>query len=67
MSVLSADDRDNADSIANRHCYSVLKKTGKPPMEPPPMGPAGLFDVCGLQDLMAFDASVGGQAFANGV
>jgi 2-methylisocitrate lyase-like PEP mutase family enzyme len=49
---------------AYRNALNVLKKTGKPPREEN-MGPAALFEVCGLKELVAFDASVGGKAYAS--
>ena len=49
---------------AYRNALSVLKKTGKPPVEQN-MGPMALFEVCGLEELMAFDKSVGGQAYSS--
>lgn len=47
---------------ALQKAYSGLKKQGMSPQESP-MGPSGLFEVCGLKDLMAFDESVGGKAY----
>ncbi|KAK0273448.1 hypothetical protein LTR35_012198 [Friedmanniomyces endolithicus] len=44
--------------------FQTMKKTGKTPEEPK-MGPAGLFEVCGLKELMAFDEAVGGKAYSN--
>ena len=49
---------------AYRNALSVLKKTGKPPREEN-LGPTALFEVCGLKELVAFDASVGGKAYAS--
>lgn len=40
-----------------------LKETGQAPAKEN-MGPSALFEVCGLRDLMAFDESVGGNAYA---
>ncbi|EME82759.1 uncharacterized protein MYCFIDRAFT_36325 [Pseudocercospora fijiensis CIRAD86] len=40
----------------------ALKKTGQPPLDQK-MGPAALFETCGLKELMAFDESVGGKAY----
>ncbi|KAK4626551.1 2,3-dimethylmalate lyase [Fulvia fulva] len=40
----------------------ALKTTGQPPSDQK-MGPRALFETCGLKDLMAFDESVGGQAY----
>ncbi|KAK4542752.1 hypothetical protein LTR36_006128 [Oleoguttula mirabilis] len=42
--------------------YGAIKKTGKTPEEQR-MGPGALFEVCGLEDLMAFDEGVGGKAY----
>lgn len=39
-----------------------LKRTGKRPDEQA-MGPSKLFDMCGLEELKAFDESVGGKAY----
>lgn len=47
---------------AYTNALKILKKTGKPPVEEN-MGPTALFEVCGLKELMAFDASVGGKAY----
>lgn len=47
---------------AYRNALGVLRKTGKPPVEEN-MGPKALFEVCGLNELMAFDESVGGKAY----
>jgi 2-methylisocitrate lyase-like PEP mutase family enzyme len=47
---------------ALRNALESLKITGKPPKEQE-MGPAALFETCGLKELMAFDASVGGKAY----
>ncbi|SMQ49702.1 unnamed protein product [Zymoseptoria tritici ST99CH_3D7] len=47
---------------ALRQALESLKTTGKPPAEQK-MGPGALFETCGLKDLMAFDASVGGKAY----
>lgn len=47
---------------AYRQALEVLKKTGQPPKEQA-MGPAALFETCGLKELMAFDESVGGKAY----
>ena len=47
---------------AYRQALEVLKKTGMPPKEQA-MGPQALFEACGLRELMAFDESVGGQAY----
>ncbi|TKA63536.1 hypothetical protein B0A55_10934 [Friedmanniomyces simplex] len=44
--------------------FQTMKKTGKTP-EGPKMGPGGLFEVCGLKDLMAFDEAVGGKAYSS--
>ena len=49
---------------AYQRALEVLKKTGKPPAEQN-MGPQALFQVCGLDELMAFDESVGGQAYSS--
>lgn len=49
---------------AYRRALDVLKKTGEPPKEQN-MGPTALFEVCGLRELMAFDQSVGGKAYAS--
>jgi 2-methylisocitrate lyase-like PEP mutase family enzyme len=49
---------------AYRNALNVLTKTGKPPVEEN-MGPTALFEVCGLRDLMEFDASVGGNAYGS--
>ncbi|KAK3674219.1 hypothetical protein LTR78_006066 [Recurvomyces mirabilis] len=46
-----------------KHAYQTLQKTGMTP-EGPKLGPQGLFDLCGLKDLMAFDESVGGKAYS---
>ncbi len=48
---------------AYRNALNVMKKTGQPPPEQK-MGPAALFEICGLKDLVAFDQSVGGSAYA---
>ncbi|KAF2215643.1 hypothetical protein CERZMDRAFT_65112 [Cercospora zeae-maydis SCOH1-5] len=48
---------------AMRKALHSLKETGQPPMDQK-MGPAALFDTCGLKELMAFDESVGGKAYA---
>lgn len=47
---------------AYQNALNVLKKTGKPPPEQN-MGPRALFEVCGLNELIAFDESVGGKAY----
>ncbi|KAK0844811.1 hypothetical protein LTR03_007806 [Friedmanniomyces endolithicus] len=44
--------------------FQTMKKTGKTPEEPK-MGPAGLFEVCGLKELMTFDEAVGGKAYSS--
>ncbi|KAK0249357.1 hypothetical protein LTR29_015430 [Friedmanniomyces endolithicus] len=44
--------------------FQTMKKTGKTP-DVPKMGPAGLFEVCGLKELMAFDEAVGGKAYSS--
>lgn len=49
---------------AYRNALNVLMKTGKPPVEEN-MGPTALFEVCGLKELMEFDASVGGKAYGS--
>lgn len=48
---------------AYRRSLDVLKKTGKPPKEEN-LGPIALFETCGLKELMEFDQSVGGTAYA---
>lgn len=48
---------------AYQNALNVLKKTGKPPAEQN-MGPRALFEVCGLNELIAFDESVGGKAYS---
>ena len=47
---------------AYRNALSVFNKTGRAPQEQN-MGPKALFEVCGLNELMAFDESVGGKAY----
>lgn len=47
---------------ALENAYKTLREQGKSP-EDPAMGPGKLFEVCGLNDLMAFDESVGGKAY----
>lgn len=47
---------------AFRKALATMKETGQPPAEHH-IGPAGLFETCGLKDLMAFDESVGGKAY----
>jgi len=42
----------------------TLKKTGKSP-DHQKMGPNALFETCGLKELMAFDESVGGNAYSS--
>ena len=49
---------------AYQNALNVLKKTGKPPVEEN-MGPRALFEVCGLNELIAFDESVGGKAYSS--
>ena len=49
---------------AYRNALNVLKKTGKPPVDQN-MGPKALFAVCGLNELMEFDRSVGGKAYGD--
>lgn len=49
---------------AYQNALNVLKKTGKPPVDQN-MGPRALFEVCGLNELMAFDESVGGRAYSS--
>lgn len=49
---------------AYQNALDVLKKTGKPPSDQN-MGPKALFEVCGLNELIAFDESVGGKAYNN--
>ncbi|KAK1072973.1 hypothetical protein LTR12_001535 [Friedmanniomyces endolithicus] len=44
--------------------FQTMKKTGKT-SEEPKLGPAGLFEVCGLKELMAFDEAVGGKAYSS--
>lgn len=48
---------------AMRKALQSLKETGQPPVDQK-MGPAALFETCGLKELMAFDESVGGKAYA---
>ncbi|KAI6849273.1 Phosphoenolpyruvate/pyruvate domain-containing protein [Hortaea werneckii] len=49
---------------ALQHAYKTLKINGQAPKEAQ-LGPEGLFEVCGLQKLMEFDASVGGRAYSS--
>lgn len=48
---------------AYQQTYAKLKKEGRGPQGDEAMGPAKLFEVCGLKELMAFDESVGGKAY----
>lgn len=48
---------------AYRKSLRALMETGQAPADEK-MGPSALFQVCGLNDLMAFDESVGGKAYA---
>ena len=48
---------------AYKKSLQALKETGQAPKDEQ-MGPGALFEVCGLKDLMAFDESVGGKAYA---
>lgn len=43
--------------------FKLLKEEGTDECEP--LGPPALFKICGLDDAMAFDESVGGQAFGS--
>lgn len=48
---------------AAQSAYATLMKTGRNDTGPK-MGPGGLFETCGLKELMAFDESVGGKAYS---
>ena len=48
---------------ALEQAYGALRKTGNV-LKDQKMGPGALFEVCGLNDLMAFDESVGGKAYS---
>lgn len=47
---------------AYQKSLEALKTTGQPPADQK-LGPAKLFETCGLKELMAFDESVGGKAY----
>jgi 2-methylisocitrate lyase-like PEP mutase family enzyme len=47
---------------AFQRALRTLKESGRAPEEQN-MGPAALFETCGLEELMAFDESVGGKAY----
>lgn len=47
---------------AVKESLETLRRTGQPSPSQK-MGPAALFEVCGLKELMAFDESVGGKAY----
>lgn len=49
---------------AVKGAFGTLKKTGKT-YDGEKLGPGGLFEVCGLKELMEFDESVGGKAYSS--
>lgn len=48
---------------AVQSALAVMKEIGQTPSDQA-MGPTALFETCGLEDLMAFDQSVGGKAYS---